>query len=179
MVSSQFAGALVALVACGVGTYTDIKNGIIPNWLTLPAVVIGLLLGFVANRWSGMGMALLSALATAMVPIILFYMKAMGGGDVKLFAALGALLGIDLSLQVLMASFMFGALWGVGLWIVRGELKQRLKNAFIKAVPLRWIGIRPQKAALSQTYIRFGPAILSGCLLTVALRVVEVVSYGG
>ncbi|MBN2714380.1 MAG: prepilin peptidase [Deltaproteobacteria bacterium] len=179
MVSLQFAGALVAILACGVGTYTDIKKGVIPNWLTLPTLVLGLIMGFVANSWMGFGMALLSAFATAMVPLILFYMSAMGGGDVKLFAAIGALLGIDLSLQVLMASFMVGALWGIGLWSVRGEIKQRIRVASHKLLPQRLTRIRSETTALSQTYIKFGPAILAGCILTMGLQVVDVVRYGG
>lgn len=178
MVSLQFAGVLVALVVCGVGTYTDIKKGIIPNWLTLPALFIGLCIGFVDGSFLGIGESLASALATAMVPLILFRMQAMGGGDVKLFAAIGAILGIDLALQVLMASFMCGALWGIGLWVVRGEIKQRLILAFQKVIPWKWLGVRSKKAALPQTFIRFGPAILAGCALTIGLQIWETMRNG-
>ncbi len=176
MVSLQIAGVLVAVVASVAGTVTDMKKGIIPNWITVPSMVIGLGMAAAFNGWMGLGLSLLSTLATAMVPLLLFRFNAMGGGDVKLFAALGALLGIDLSLQVLMASFCAGAIYGIGLWIARGELKTRARIIAFKMVPIRIFKTLPDASSGEPTYIRFAPAILIGCVTTVALNL-EVLGY--
>ncbi|MBN2527233.1 MAG: prepilin peptidase [Deltaproteobacteria bacterium] len=177
MVSLQFAGVFIAVVACGVGTWTDIRNGIIPNWITLPSMMIGLGIGWASNGIMGLGLSVLSALATAMVPLILFRYNAMGGGDVKLFAAIGALMGFDLSLQVLMASFCVGAIFGIGIWIVKGELGAHLKLVGRKLMPLRRRTSGRTELSVTHTCIRFAPAMLTGCILTVAVNARELVQH--
>jgi prepilin peptidase CpaA len=176
MVSLQIAGVVVAIAACATGTVTDLKKGVIPNWITVPSMVIGLGLSLAFNGWMGLFLSMLSALATAMAPLLLFRFNAMGGGDVKLFFAIGSLLGIDLSLQVLMASFCAGAVYGIGLWVARGELKTRFRNMIFKVIPIRILKNRSEISPGEPTYIRFAPAILVGCLITVALNL-EVLGY--
>lgn len=84
------AGALV--VATG-AALIDVKAARIPNALTMP----GVLLGLVAHGvWSG-GLGWTSALAGAAVGLAVFFpffaLGGLGGGDVKLMAALGAWIG--------------------------------------------------------------------------------------
>src|SRR5689334_15346698 len=82
---------------------TDSRTGRIPNWLTLPLLPAGLALGFVEAGLLGLGSAALGCVLCFAVPFGLLHFsrgKAIGGGDVKLFAGLGALLGPGAGLQV-------------------------------------------------------------------------------
>lgn len=97
-------------VALGVATAAgllDARSGRIPNVLTVPALVAGIVLG---TPWG-----LLAAL-----PLVrLFARRHAAGGDVKLAAAMGALLGIDgcvLVAQAIDASIVTG--YGrFGVWV--------------------------------------------------------------
>lgn len=61
----------------------DVRTGRIPNWLTVPALVLGCLLG-----------GPLGTLAGGALPFWLWSRGELGGGDVKAMAAIGAWLGV-------------------------------------------------------------------------------------
>ena len=90
-------GATV-LAACA--AWTDLRRGVIPNPLTLFAFsgalgahfVRGTMAGGVAVGLQEVGLSLAGATVCAVVPLFMFLRGAMGAGDVKLFAALGAAL---------------------------------------------------------------------------------------
>jgi prepilin peptidase CpaA len=79
---------VTGMIACGI----DLKWRTIPNWLTWTAFGIGLCGHAVLGFWGGLGAAGggLTGLALLIIP---FLSGGMGGGDVKLLMALGALLG--------------------------------------------------------------------------------------
>src|SRR5262245_14130751 len=77
----------------------DWKTGSIPNGLTLGALIAAPFT-HLAIGWSQMNLqaglyrgcfSLLGALLCALIPLLLYRLSAMGGGDVKLLAAIGAL----------------------------------------------------------------------------------------
>jgi len=113
-------------LSCAVATslvaaVTDGRFGIIPNSLTLPP----LLLAPVAYGVFGGGRALVASFATAClcsaVPYLLFRARAMGGGDVKLFAALGALTAYDplAGLQIQLTAFIVAMVGTVSARVLR------------------------------------------------------------
>jgi prepilin peptidase CpaA len=80
---------------------TDVRQGRIPNWLTLPLWLLGLAqatcLGGTGNPMGALEVSALLAL-----PYIVLYLLAKGGaGDAKLMAAIGAWLSVDEGLIVL------------------------------------------------------------------------------
>ena len=91
---------LAAILVTGVAGWFDWRTGEIPNWLTFGALGAGLVGHAVAGGLRGgfadAGRSFLFSLAgmavCAFVPFLLFRSGAIGGGDVKLLAALGALL---------------------------------------------------------------------------------------
>ena len=72
---------------------SDIRSRRVPNWITIP----GLVLAIVLNTWlphgAGLRSSLLGLAVASIVYLIFFALRAMGAGDVKLLAATGALLG--------------------------------------------------------------------------------------
>jgi prepilin peptidase CpaA len=85
-----------AILAAGIGIAAcidDLRRRQISNWISGAALVSGLVLQTAQHGWRGTGSALLGTLAGAGVFLIFYVLGGMGGGDVKLMAGFGALLG--------------------------------------------------------------------------------------
>jgi prepilin peptidase CpaA len=119
--------ALVLVTAC---MFTDLSKRRIPNVLTLPAVVIGLILGLVGGGWEGLLLAFAGMLVGLGLMFLPYYLGGMGAGDVKLMAAVGALFGFPAVIDI----FLYTALAGGAVALIV-TLRQRialkaLKNSF-------------------------------------------------
>lgn len=100
--------SLACLGIATVAAYTDHKRGLIPNLITVPAALLGLLLNGLGGGWEGLivglqGLAL--GFGLLLIPCLL---GGTGGGDLKLLAAFGAFLGPALVFQV----FLYGSVAG-------------------------------------------------------------------
>jgi Flp pilus assembly protein protease CpaA len=83
---------LVAVVV--VAAATDLRTGRVYNWLVYPATVVGLLLALAAGGWAGLKDHTLAAAIGFGLMFLCYAIGGMGGGDVKLMAAVGALGGL-------------------------------------------------------------------------------------
>jgi prepilin peptidase CpaA len=149
-----------------IAAYTDWRTGEIPNWLTLPAiglapVVYGILLG-----WPGVFASLSGIVVCGLLPYFLFKQGGMGGGDVKLFAAMGGIGGIYLGFEAQGCAFVAGAVFAVVRIAVQGGLLAFARSCF-------WIAVNPflprrYKRTIEPTEMiemRLGPSILAGTLI--------------
>lgn len=112
-------------------TFIDIDHRIIPNEISLPGILIGFACSFLwEGFWvdsligllvGGGGLLLLSVLYS-----LIRGREGMGMGDVKLLAMLGAWLGWQCLLFVLLFASIQGVLLAVILWICGVELKPPL-----------------------------------------------------
>jgi prepilin peptidase CpaA len=87
--AQAFLAGAVGIAAC----IDDLRRRQISNWIPGSAFASGLVLQTVQHGWRGTGSALLGTLAGAGVFLIFYLLGGMGGGDVKLMAGFGALLG--------------------------------------------------------------------------------------
>lgn len=161
-----------AVVASLASAVTDARTGRIPNTLTLPALVGGLLLNGAFHGTYGVVAAIAGALLAGGGPALLHRItrgKAIGGGDVKLFAALGALLGPSVGLQLELISFGLLTVFALVRLAFLGRLFGVLLNVFrLVASPLLPKSWRTPIAQEALTEMRLGPAI-AAATLTVAL----------
>jgi len=104
-------------------TFIDLKENIIPDVLSLPFLLLGFLMSFFLKNLSPIN-SLLGILAgggvlllVAILGSFLFKKEAMGGGDIKLAAMVGAFLGWQLTLLSLFLSFFTGAIIGIVILI--------------------------------------------------------------
>ena len=75
------------------GACWDWRHRTIPRWLTVPAAAAGLLHG----AWAGSFLSSFAAAGLGLgLGLLLLQLGAFGGGDAKLLAAMGALLGLRL-----------------------------------------------------------------------------------
>jgi prepilin peptidase CpaA len=118
----------VALGICVSAAVTDIRFLQIYNWLTLPALVLGLLWQLATAGPSGLldGMAgVLIAFAVLLIP---FMIGGMGAGDVKLMSALGAWLGASSAAQILLIACLLTGAASILSLIRRGGLSAAWLN---------------------------------------------------
>ena len=167
------AGQQIALyVAVGLVTiaaYFDLRSHRIPNALTYPAWVVGLLLAGLTAGWSG---ALNSALgfAVTFVPLFIMFMGGtMGGGDVKLMGGVGALLGFPAGLNALISSIIVGGFFAAIILLWQGRLFPILKYAASKFWSMiYWAHVPVDPPPEQKDAFPFGVAIALGTYLTVA-----------
>src|SRR5688500_914602 len=83
--------ALLMLLACAAGI--DVRTRKIPSWLTLSLILAGLLQSFLPGAPISPGAAIAGFTVGFILPFALFAIGALGGGDVKLLAGIGACVG--------------------------------------------------------------------------------------
>lgn len=124
---------LEAAVSVGiVGAYFDIKSARIPNRLTYSAILAALLLRPALMGWQGFLEGLGGLLLGGGIFALLFMIRTMGGGDVKLMAAVGALVGFSNTGQALIVCTIFGGMMAMCYVIAR----KRYRTTFLNLVSL-------------------------------------------
>ncbi|MGA2435386.1 MAG: A24 family peptidase [Bryobacteraceae bacterium] len=119
---------IVGLLVLVAGIY-DILWRRIPNWLVMPGFLIGIVLNtFIhfddGHRWdAAFGFAL--AMATYLP---LYLLRGMGAGDVKLAAAIGALVGWQAWIVIFILSGLLGGVLAIILMIVKGRARKTFSN---------------------------------------------------
>lgn len=107
---------------------TDIRKREIPNWLTLSAILAGLVAHPVLSGWEGLKLSMVGFLVAALVFLPLFVLRFLGGGDVKLMGAIGAMAGYQNLFVVFLLDAMLAGVAAVVLIVVRGRVRQTLRN---------------------------------------------------
>lgn len=117
------AALLAALVlAAAVG---DWRSRRIPNWLTAGGILAGFALNAAYGAWrqAALGFALAAA-----VYLPLYLLRAMGGGDLKLMAAVGAITGPSIWLAIFVFTAILGGIAALALLSIRGGWSRALGN---------------------------------------------------
>jgi prepilin peptidase CpaA len=124
-----WAGVLVlTLIAAAM----DWRTRKIPNWITMPGVVAGVVLRTTLSGWPGARAALegLGLALGLLLPLVL--LRALGAGDWKLMGAVGAFMG-----PVLFLFIFFGSIFVSGLMSAIQTIKtKRVKETFLNIVEL-------------------------------------------
>jgi prepilin peptidase CpaA len=156
-----------AIALTSTAAFTDARTGRIPNWLNAAGLVAALSLHGL-NGWAGLRLAIVGLLVSGFVPTLLHLLtqgRALGGGDVKLFAVLGALLGPFSGLEVQLLSY--SVLLGFALCTLafNGRLLAMLRNAAALLLGRIFLKLRLTSDPELLTTMRLGPAIFAAVLL--------------
>lgn len=159
---------LTALVMSLVGAVIDLRQHRIPNWLTYPGILLGLLLRGALFGWRGLLTALGGCLLAGGIMFLFYMVRAMGAGDVKIMAAIGALVGPGEVVNVLLATAIFGGILAIAYAIYRGRMVSTLKNLASVLRFHAWAGVQahPELNLDNPTALRmpYGLAIALGTL---------------
>lgn len=170
---------IAAMVITGVAAVIDWKTGLIPNWLTLGPLaaapllhaVLGLREGGAASAGLSFGWSALGALACGVAPLLIWLSNGGGGGDLKLMAALGALLGPMVGLEAETYIFAGATLYSMAWMAYEGKLLKTLGNTLRLAInPFLPKDKRKPLPEAMMTELRFGPSIFAGTCLTAYLN---------
>ena len=82
-----------ALAVATAAAVMDVQQHRIPNWLTYPVMLAGVLLRSYYFGWNGLLTAVGGCLLAGGIVFLFYAVRAMGAGDLKLLAALGSLAG--------------------------------------------------------------------------------------
>lgn len=160
----------VALLASVTAAVTDFRSGRIPNWLTLPLIASGLPFNALTRGGWGATESALGLLLCAGVPWAVFRIsggRAIGGGDVKLFGALGSLLGPMAGLEIELGALLLLLLFALVQLAFAGRLWRTLLGSLrLMVAPLSRKRISAPSGA-ELTSMRLGPAIAVAALTSV------------
>jgi prepilin peptidase CpaA len=113
----------------------DVRYRRIPNWLTVLGVVVGLALNAWLRQqagpipwWPGLKFGLIGMGVAFGVYFFLYAMHAMGAGDVKLMAAVGAMVGWQDWFAIFLITALIGGVMALILVTARGRVKKTLFN---------------------------------------------------
>ena len=115
------AGSLVAAA-------TDLASRRIPNLLTAPLFVAGVVWSGFDAGLGGVGTSLAAAVLLALPFIVLFLMAGGGAGDAKLMGAIGAWLGLSQGLITLAAVCLCGGVLAVIYALFKKRFVETFKN---------------------------------------------------
>ncbi len=106
----------------------DVAERRIPNRLTYPCMLAGLVAGFILYRWSGLRNAMVGGLVGGGTFLVFYLLRTMGAGDVKLMTAIGCIVGPRKAIEIVLAAAIAGGMLAIGYAICRGRLRSTLAN---------------------------------------------------
>lgn len=119
---------MLAAIPALVAGWTDWRSRRIPNWLTVPTLLLGILANSVAAGWIGAKEALLGAGLGLGILLPFVLIRSLGAGDWKLIGALGAFLGPSRLITVLMWTILVAGLMAVVMIIWTKRVRQTARN---------------------------------------------------
>jgi len=159
----------------------DLRTGLIPNrlvaWGAGATLLLTLALAYPHGTFAmvrALTSLALGLVMVSLIPVLLYRMDGLGGGDVKLLAVVGAALGPYAGLEAEMYAFACALLYAPMRLLWEGKLRQSLRTAarvFLRPLLPRSRQLH-EPTAETMTAFRFGPAIFLGTLTSVVLRVV-------
>jgi prepilin peptidase CpaA len=152
-------------------TYYDVRYRRIPNAFVLATLTSGLAINLIFGGLTGLYQSLAGCALAFTLMFVLHVFGAMGAGDVKLFAAVGAVTGAPLVLQTFVVVILTGGLLAV-VTIARAGIvittMQRVLQIFVGMLP----GWEMPKFAVPtdrRHTIPYGVAITIGSIISTAI----------
>ncbi len=119
---------LTLLTIALIGGWTDLRSRRIPNWLNLSGVVLGIGLNTLLLQRDGFKIAASGVGVALLIYTPLYLLRAMGAGDVKFMAAVGAFIGAQHWLDLFLTTAILGGIASLFLVIARSRLHVTMAN---------------------------------------------------
>ncbi len=120
-----------AMALAGWAGWIDWRSRKIPNRLTVPALLVGVFLRGALGGWPGAKVALEGAGISLGLLLPFVVMRGLGAGDWKLMGALGAFLGPQRMIVVLLGSVLIAGLMSVVEIVRQGKVRETLSNLWV------------------------------------------------
>ncbi len=174
--------ALVALSILAI--YLDLTRRKIPNLLTFPFMLAGLLYHLLLSGPGGLWFSLSGLLVGVGLLLLPFALGGVGGGDVKYLGAVGALQGAGFAVAALIIGAALGGIMALIYLAINGRLGVTLRrlSGFVFTPLFRTLGLSfgsdrllgiaawfaPPADGLPKLFLPYGVPIAIGALLKVS-----------
>jgi len=118
------------IILMSLALISDIKTYKIKNKIVYPFTLIGLMTNLYSNGLEGLLFSLKGMIIPVLLLIIFFALRMLGAGDIKLFSAIGAIMGLGFVLQAIIYSFLTGGVIALLIIIARKNGMKRFKYFF-------------------------------------------------
>ncbi len=118
----------LAIIVAVVAGYTDWRSRRIPNWLTVSGAVAGVAVNAIAGGWGGVKASLLGLGLGLLLLLPFVLLRSLGAGDWKLAGALGAVVGWQTLITLLIGSIFVAGMMALILVIYKRRFKQTMRN---------------------------------------------------
>ena len=119
---------MLATIPAVIAGWTDWRSRRIPNWLTVPTLLLGIAANSLALGWSGAKESLLGAGLGLGLLLPFVLVRSLGGGDWKLIGALGAFLGPPRLIAVLVVTIFVAGAMAIVLVVWKRRVGLTLRN---------------------------------------------------
>jgi len=126
-----------------VAAYIDGKELRVPNLITYPMVIGGLLFNVWAEGWLGLGTGLWGMAVGLLCLLPLYAVGGMGAGDVKLMAGVGAWLGAAVTFYAFAVSTVVGAVMAIVMVLYKRAFTKHYANFLM--ILTEWMTIKDPK----------------------------------
>jgi prepilin peptidase CpaA len=151
-------------------TVVDIRSRRIPNWLVLPFLAAGVIVGTASHGVKGLAQSMGGIALAAAVIGVLCWLGGMGTGDLKLCAAVGAWIGPAQLGTALVATGLAGGVLALIWAACHGYLRESLDGASDLVSGFCTKGIHPHPSLVLDNPIArrmpYAPAIAIGTLFS-------------
>jgi prepilin peptidase CpaA len=113
-----------------VGAVWDIATRRIPNLLSYSGMLVGILLRASVLGWRGLATALAGGALAGGIFFLLYLVRGMGAGDVKLMAAVGCFAGFPAVVQIMVACALAGGIMALAVALYRSTALRMLRNVW-------------------------------------------------
>ena len=168
--TTTIAALSLLLPLTGIITYFDVRYRRIPNVFVLATLISGLVINFLAGGFNGLWSSVGGCLLAFGMMLVLHVFGAMGAGDVKLFAAVGSVVGTHLVPETFVVVLTGGVL-GLVTMLRAGAVRQTLHNTLMLILGLLpgWKMPRLAVPADRRKTIPYGVAITFGSLISLLI----------
>ena len=117
---------VLSLILLSLAAAMDIRSRKISNRLILTGLITGLLIQVEESGWKGAGVFLINVSIPIILCYLLFLMRALGAGDIKLFSVIGSIWNVKILFTTIIASFLTAAFLSLCKLLYHGNLISRL-----------------------------------------------------
>lgn len=133
---------VVLLVAVLIATVTDLRSRRIPNWLTVSTLLLGFALNALLaypSPLEGIWLSLKGFAFAFGLNLVMYMLHMTGAGDVKLLAAVGAMVGCSDFVGIFLLTALIGGVLAIILMAIKGRVRQTLWNVgYMVSELMKW-----------------------------------------
>lgn len=168
---------VILLLAIAFAVVWDLKTQKIPNLLTYPMILTGMVMHGISGGWIGIADSALGMIMGIAIFIIPYLMGGMGAGDSKLMGGVGAILGAPAVVVAAVLSILFGLLYAILLMIVHRDYGRAFISRYWTTLKTfliirQWIPVPAGKKG-KQPVLCYAVPIAIGTVCTILLKITD------